>query len=521
MTHRCACLDTPPQSYWMASTSLAKFPPLEEDLKIDVAIVGGGIAGISCAFMLAREGVKVAVLDAGKILHGTTGHTTAKLTSQHELIYSRTKSLMGTELAQQYASANQDAIHTVEKIVKELNIECGLEHQSAFAYTQMQENVKKIEDEVRAAADLGIKATYVEDIPFSIPMKAAVRFDDQAQFHPLLYLQALVKQIVTLGGAIYEQTKIVALEEEDEAYRLVTEHGKNITAGKVVIASHYPFYNKAGLYFARLSVERSYVLAVKAKEVYPGGMYINVEDPTRSLRSYHDGEGELILVGGESHRTGQSDDTEHHYAALRVFADQLFTVQSAPYHWSTQDCITLDNIPYVGQYKNDTPNLYVATGYGKWGMTNATASAVLLSDLIVRGESPYADVYNPSRATITASMKNLVVDTANVAANLVKGKLAPVPDDVEIPNGEGKAVEIDGHRMGVFRDDKGELHTVDTTCTHMGCEVNWNAAEHSWDCPCHGSRFSIDGEVIEGPALEPLNAGKNVNTIKRLINEEY
>lgn len=510
----------PPQSYWMASTTTTEYPSLAEDIKVDVAIIGGGIVGISTAYLLIKEGLKVAILEADKVLQGTTGHTTAKITSQHGLIYNKLKTQMSEEFAKQYADANEAAILLIELLQKELNIDCDFVHQPAFIYTQMDEYVQKISDEVKAASDLGIKAAYAEEIPFNIPIKAAVRFDNQAQFHPRKYLLALAKEIIDSGNQIYEQSRVVDIEE-NSSYILTTKQGNKVTADKVVIASHYPFYNKQGMYFTRIYPERSYALAIKAKEKYPGGMYITAEDPGRSLRSINNNGKELIIVGGEHHKTGQGEDTTKHYEALADFAGDIFTVEDIPYRWSTQDCMTLDNIPYVGQFTSDTPNLYVATGYGKWGMTNSTASAVLLKDLIVHGKSPYQDVYSPSRSTIAASAKEFIKENLNVAKELIKGKFTPLLNDFDIKPSEGKVINGNGQRMGAYRDEQGALHLVNTTCTHMGCELQWNSAEKSWDCPCHGSRFTYEGDIIEGPAIMPLEADKNVNTFEKLIKDDF
>jgi glycine/D-amino acid oxidase-like deaminating enzyme/nitrite reductase/ring-hydroxylating ferredoxin subunit len=509
-----------PQSYWMASTPTTNYPALTEDLKVDVLIVGGGMAGISCAYMLLNEGVKVAIIEADKILQGTTGHTTAKITSQHGLIYNKIKSKMSMELAQQYADANESAIKLIEKIQSELHIDCDFIHQPSYVFTRQDEYVQKIKDEVETASKLGIKASYVEEIPFNIPIKAAVRFEDQAQFHPRKYLLALAKEVVNMGGNIYEQTRAIDIEENGN-YIITTKQGKKITADKVIIASHYPFYNKHGMYFARLYSERSYTIAIRAKEKYLGGMYITEEDPAKSLRSQISDDGELIIIGGEHHKTGQGKDTTSHYEALVAFARDHFTVEDIPYRWSTQDCMTLDDVPYIGHFTADTPNLYVATGFGKWGMTNSTVSAMLLSDLIVRGKSPYQDVYNPSRKTITASAKEFVKENINVAKELIKGKFSPLPDDFEIKTGEGKVINGNGERIGAFRDENGALHLVNTTCTHMGCELQWNSAERSWDCPCHGSRFTYEGDIIEGPAVMPLQYNRDVSTIEKLIKDDF
>jgi glycine/D-amino acid oxidase-like deaminating enzyme/nitrite reductase/ring-hydroxylating ferredoxin subunit len=510
----------PPQSYWMASTPNTDYPALEEDIKVDVAIIGGGITGILSAYLLGREGVKVAVIEADHILQGTTGHTTAKITSQHELIYSKIKNQMSEEFAEQYADANESAIRMIEKIANENNIECDFVPQSAYVYTLQYKYIEKIKDEAEVADSIGIKATYLEEIPLPFSIKAAVRFNNQAQFHPRKFLLPLAKEITRSGSQIFEQSRIVDIED-DSNYVLTTNQGKKVSAEKLIIASHYPCYNKAGLYFTRIYQERSYVVAIRAKENYPGGMYITIEEPGRSIRSQQSDDGELILVGGEHHKPGQGEDTIKHYEALVDFACETFTVEDIPYRWSTQDCMTLDGVPYVGHFTSDTPNMYIATGYGKWGMTNSMASAMILKDLIIDGRSPWQDVYNPSRKTIAASAKNFVVENLNVAEKLIEGKISPLPDNIDIKPGEGKIIQANGQRAGAYRDQQGTLHVVDTTCTHMGCELNWNSAEKSWDCPCHGSRFTYEGDVIEGPAVRPLNVHNDVNTIEKLFKDKF
>lgn len=509
-----------PQSYWMASTPNTDYPALNEDINVDIAIIGGGIVGISCAYLLKKEGLKVAVLEADRIAQGTTGHTTAKITSQHELIYSKIQSQMGKELAKQYADANESAIHEIKKIADENHIDCDYISQSAFVYTQQDEYIPQISDEVKTASGLGIKASYVEEIPFSIPIKAAVRFDNQAQFHPRKYLLALAKTIPDNNSHIFEQSRVVDIEDGDN-YIITTVHGKKVNAKRIIIASHYPFYNKHGMYFTRIYSERSYVVAIKTKEKYPGGMYINAEEPARSIRCQNSEKGELILIGGDHHKTGQGKDTIKHYETLIDFANNIFTVEDISFRWSTQDCMTLDGIPYVGNFTSNTPNMYIATGFGKWGMTNSMVSAMILKDLITKGKSPWQDVYNPSRKTIMASAKSFIVENFNVAEQLIDGKLSSIPEDIDVKPGEGKVVKMNGERVGAYRDEQGVLHLVNTTCTHMGCKLNWNSAEKTWDCPCHGSRFSYKGKIVEGPAVKPLNMSNDVNTIEKLFKDDY
>lgn len=490
------------EPYWISSVEKNDYPVLNEDVNVDVAIIGGGIVGITTAFLLKNKGIKVAILEANRIMHGTTGHTTAKITSQHNLIYNNLITKFGEEKARQYAEANEKAIHFIADLVQEKNIDCDFCWRSAYVYTQSDEYVDKIEKEVSAASSLGIKASYLDKIPLPFNIKAAVRFDKQAQFHPLRYLQVLASEIPKDGSYIFEHTKVVDLE--GEKCTVIASNGKKVKASNIIIASHFPCYDGLGMYFARIYTEKSYVLGVKLKEKLAEGMFITAEDPGRSIRSQKYEDGEIVLVGGEHHKTGNSKNTNIHYENLSNFARKNFNVESIIYRWSTQDCMTVDGVPYVGHLTSKTKNIYVATGFGKWGMTNGTVSAAILTDFITKGDSKWASVYDPSRFDIIASGVKLVKENLDVAEKLIGGKLAPVPKDVEVNNGEATVVSINGERIGAYRDDNGKLYMVDVTCTHLGCELVWNEAEKTWDCPCHGSRFNYDGENIEGPAFNPL-----------------
>ncbi|MBZ2174406.1 FAD-dependent oxidoreductase [Schnuerera sp. xch1] len=509
-----------PQSYWLASTPTTNYPTLNEDIDVDVVIIGGGLAGISCAYLLQKENLNIAVLESDHICQGATAHTTAKITSQHGLIYDKIKTQAGKEFAKQYAHANESAIHKIKEIIEDNQIDCDYISQPAFVYTQREKYIQQIENEVKTASSLGIKASYVEEIPFNMSIKAAIRFDNQAQFHPRKYVLSLASIIHDNNVRIFENSRAVDIEK-DNNYVITTEKGNKVRAKKVIITSQYPFYNKHGMYFARVFPKRSYIVGIKAKEKYPGGMYVNEEDPTRSLRSQNTEDGELILVVGANHTTGQSDNTDESYQELISFANSIFTIEDIPYKWSTQDYITLDGVPYIGNYTSNTPDMYVATGFQKWGMTNSMVSAMILRDLIVKGESKWQNVYNPSRKNIISSAKNFVVENLNVAEHLLKGKLSSLPKNIDIEPGEGKIIKIDGERIGAYRDEEGMLHLVNTTCPHMGCELNWNSAEKSWDCPCHGSRFTYEGEIIEGPSIKPLKFSNDVNTIEKLFKDDY
>lgn len=500
------------EPYWLASIKKTNYPVLKENISVDVAIVGGGIVGVTTAYLLKSKGLKVAVLEANKILHGTTGHTTAKITSQHGLIYDKIIAKFGREKAKQYAEANEKAIHFIADLVKTKGIDCDFSWRSAYVYTQDDNYIKKIAKEVEAASSLGIKTNYLETIPLPFKIKAAIEFANQAQFHPLKYLLALAKEIPGDGSQIFEATKVIDIEDEKTA-TLMTENGHRVKADRVVIASHFPFYDGLGMYFARIYVEKSYALSVIINEQFPEGMFISAEEPTRSLRSQRYKTGEMVIVGGENHKTGSEQKTNIHYENLAQFAEETFDLEEILYRWSTQDCMTIDGLPYTGYLTANTKNLLVATGFGKWGMTNSTASAQILTDLITKGESPYATVYNPARFNLVASGAKLITENVDVAVKLIAGKVASASPNEDVDIGEAKVIRVDGEKTGAYRDDKGQLHLVDITCTHLGCELVWNEAEKTWDCPCHGSRFSYQGDNIEGPAfnsLKRIGEGPNI-----------
>ncbi|WP_246860912.1 FAD-dependent oxidoreductase [Bacillus sp. REN3] len=494
-----------PEPYWRKSTELPSFPKLKEDLDVDVAIVGGGITGLTSAYLLAKAGAKAAVIEAGSILNGTTGHTTAKVTPQHSLIYDELISHFGKEKAKLYYQANYEAMQFVKKLVKEQQIDCDLTEEDAYVYTNSQKEMDKLLNEFKAYEKLGVAGgEYVSEIPIPIEAKAAVVMRNQAQFHPLKFLKHLVEAFTEMGGQIYENTTAVDMEEGNKPV-VTTRDNHRVHCNQLIISSHFPFYDLKGFYFSRMHVKRSYVLAVKTEKEYPGGMFINAETPTRSLR-YTDWDGErLVLFGGDSHITGHDTNTHQYYEALEAFASQTFGIREIPFRWSAQDPTTQDKIPFVGNYSASTDNIYVATGYNKWGMTNSINAALLMTDLILKKDNPYKDLFDPQRFNADPQLKNFIVDNANVAKELVKGKFErPSANPESLRNDEGAAVTVNGQRAGAYRDVDGQLHVVDTTCTHMGCELKWNDGERTWDCPCHGSRFSYRGEVVEGPAELPL-----------------
>ncbi|TXK84829.1 FAD-dependent oxidoreductase [Paenibacillus sp. N3.4] len=506
--HKESSTSTLPQfaeSYWLHSTpNMPQFPSLTEDLKADVVVVGAGITGITSAYLLAKRGLKVVVLNAGRIIEGTTGSTTAKITAQHDLIYSEYISHFGEEIARLYYEANNEALQFVKNTVKELGIDCGLTQEDAYMYTSSDAYLKKIEDEYSAYEKLKIPSSYVDTTPLPYETRGAVIMKDQAQFNPVPFLIRLIQEIVRMGGQIFEQTTVVGSTLEKPSI-VKTKQGPQVVCDYVVTASHFPFNDLRGLYFSRLHTERSYVLAARIDKPYPGGMYLSAEEPKRSLRALLINGEPAVIIGGEGHKTGQGICTFQYYEHLQQFGEETFGLKEILYRWSAQDVFTLDNMPYIGQQLPNVPNLMIATGFRKWGMTTSIVAAMLNTSLIVGEKSPYEEVFTPRRFHADPSIKTFVVQNSNVAMHLIAGKLELLHKEPEdLAPDEGSVVRVNGKRAGAYRDSKGDLHVVDTTCTHMGCEVEWNEAELTWDCPCHGSRYSFQGDVIEGPAKKAL-----------------
>lgn len=490
------------QSYWLQSTTLPSFPSLTQSLDVDIAIVGGGITGITTAYLLAKQGVRVAVIEADRLCNGTTGHTTAKITAQHDLIYHELIAHFGEENARQYYEANEQALQSILSIVKEQNICCDLSSEDAYVYTTEETQLHMLEAEWKAYETLGIDGAYVDQLPLPFSVQGAVMMRNQAQFHPLHYVKTLVDLAVKHGASFYEQT--VAQHIETATRPIVqTKNGSTITCDTVIICTHFPFFDPA-FYFARLHAERSYVIAVEAHERLQG-MYLSANEPKRSLRYTMMDNKPLLLIGGESHKVGQGINMMQHYEALQSFCEHTFGLSNVVYRWSAQDLVTLDRLPYIGPVRASQPHVLVATGYRKWGMTTSTVAAHLLADLSLQKENRYAHLFAPSRFVADPSLNHLLTEGIDVAKHFLIGKLEyALRTPRDISPGEGAVVHVDGKRAGAYRDEQGTLYVVDTTCTHMGCELEWNNSERSWDCPCHGSRFCFTGKVLEGPAIEPL-----------------
>ncbi len=442
------------KSIWSKHVRIPERNPLPGNLDTEIAVIGTGMAGILTAFYLAREGKEVLVLEANTTGSGQTSGTTAKITSQHNLIYHRLLTDRGSRGMKLYAESNQKAVREYERIIKDRSISCHYQKRPAFLYTMEQPNA--IHLEAISARQAGIPAAEVIETELPFAVKRALRFDSQASFHPLKFLGALSSCLT-----IFEHTPVLSVRDRT----IVTPHG-NVTAEKIVFACHYPFPLIPGYYFARMYQERSYVLALSGAGTMEG-MYLGIDPDGLSLRSA----GQTLLLGGQSHRTGLPGP--HPYRNLADTAGRLFPGSVPCCRWSAQDCITLDSLPYIGRFSRRNRRWYVATGFGKWGMTLSMVSAHVLTDLICRGESPYESLYSPLRFPRLSSIPRLAGHAAESAKGLVKG-LAP----------------------DVMR------------CPHMGCKLSWNAAESTWECPCHGSRFDSAGKLMTGPSQTSCHCHK-------------
>ena len=428
-------------SVWSEISDFPCFEKLQKDISTDVLIIGGGIAGILCAYMLGQSGMKYVLVEADRICSGITKNTTAKITLQHGLIYHKLIDQFGLEKARMYLEANHTALQDFCNLCK--NIDCDFHQKDAFAYSISDRKI--LEDEVAALHKVGFPAEFADKLPLPFPVVGAVQFRKQAEFHPLKFLSAISR-----GLNIYENTCVKELTE----HTAVTENGK-ITAKKMIVATHFPFINKHGSYFLKMYQHRSYVIALEnAPDL--NGMYIDEAEKGMSFRNYKN----LLLVGGGSHRTGKKGGN---WTELETFADTYYPNARKVYRWATQDCMTLDSVPYIGRYSKHTPDFYVATGFNKWGMTSSMVAARILTDQVAGRENPYAPVFSPSRSILHPQ---LAINTFEAITNLLS---------------------ISGKR-----------------CPHMGCALKWNAQEHSWDCPCHGSRFTEDGKCIDNPSTGNL-----------------
>ncbi len=485
-----------PRSLWVDTAPAPDRAGRDLPAEADVVVIGAGIAGLTTAYGLARAGKSVVVLEAAQVASGVSGHTTAKLSAQHALKYATLTSRKGKPAATRYGRAQLEAIEWVARTSSELGIDCGFRRRDSFVYSTDSSQLGKLQQEADAA-EAGLPADFVEHVDLPITTVGAVRFVDQAQFHPRHWLLGLADHIERLGGHVVERVRARKLDERPSP-TVHTDRGQ-VKARDVVVATHYPIFDR-GLYWARLDITRDLVVAGVGEA--PPGMYLDAVTH-RSIRGHTEGDRHYVIVGGEHYRTGEPVDVEARYRRLAEAAT-TFGVTKATHRWSAHDMTTLDNVPYIGRYHPATHHVWVATGFGQWGMTGGTSAGLVLTELITGGDHPAANLYDPNRFDLKSSV-TLAEDGAKVGKQYVAGYTRALTSTAgDLAPGTAKVSRRGADVVASYRGEDGQLREVSARCTHLGCVVAFNNAEKTWDCACHGSRFATDGSVIQGPATRPL-----------------
>lgn len=493
-------------SYWIESTknSEKEYLALSEDISVDVCIIGAGLVGITSAYYLSDSNLKVAIIERNKVCSNVSGKSTAKITSQHNLFYDYLINSYGIDFAKGYLEANQDAIEKIKNIIEKENIDCDFSIQDSYVYAHSKDDLTDIHKEKKAMDTLNFPCELVENLPLPIENFGAIKFSNQGQFNPRKYALSLCDIITKKEINIYTNTIATKVEKSDDGYIIYTTNNI-IKAKHVILATHYPIVNFPGFYFLKMYQSMSYVIAVDTKCDLPEGMYISSSEPTYSFRTTPYQDKKLLIVAGSDHKTGEKINLENAYEILENKVKELYPKSEILFKWCTEDCISLDKIPYIGDFSSIMPNLYVATGFKKWGITFSNIASKIIADKILGNENKYENLFLATRLQPIKNREELGNMVKESMYSLVINKLKDSPDTLEdVKSDEGKIVEIDNKKVGVYRDKNGECFFIKPVCAHLGCELSFNNAEKTWDCPCHGSRYDIKGNLLNEPAIENL-----------------
>ena len=439
-------------SLWLNENQNDKFKSLSNNIETDVCIIGAGIFGMTCGYYLSKAGLKVTIVEKDEIGHKTTGHTTAKITSQHGLFYTYLVDTYGESFAKDYLSANQDAIENIKNIINNEKINCDFERQSSFVFTTNPSEVSQIKKEVDILNSLGFPVNFVTKTGLPFEIAGAVQFQNQAQFNPIKYLNGLANSITKNHGEIYTSTTVYDVKHSDDMFYTFTPNGV-ISSKYVILASHYPFINFPGIYFFKMYQSSSYVIGIDTKKTLNNGMYITASSPTYSFRPANYNGRKILLIGGSDHKTGTPLSYEDTYGALENYAKQLYPNCEILFRWDTRDCITLDKIPYIGRFSNTMDNIYVGTGFNKWGMTSSNVAANIVCDMILGRKNEYAYVFDSTRVhpiKNRTEIKNMITESVNSLA-LNKFKDSDIDFD-EIPINSGGIIDVNNQKVGIYKD---------------------------------------------------------------------
>ena len=469
-------------SLWLKDGIYSSIYKLEEDLDCDVCIVGAGITGIMTAYRLCESGLKVVIIDKETPMHQASGNTTAKFTFQHHLIYSEILKRYDLKTAELYYEAQLEGLNHVRSLIDKHNISCDFKEASAIIYAENDEQFKQILDEQLAYQQLNIPHKMIGDLPLKLKGPGGLKVDAQFELNPVKIADFLITYISGKNVSVFKNTKAISLEEEEDYVRVVTGEQKIIRSKKVVIATGYPFFDGHGYYFTRLEAQRSYLMAFPVKEVGEDQyMLISNANKAVSIR-FSDTDGiKYLLIGGQGHKVGQADSEILSYKQIAEYADAQFMVNNPSFKWSAQDYKSVDRIPYIGRLTAKNENIFVATGFNKWGMSNGSFASLLISDLILGNKSKYESLFNPSRGDVKGNLIDFLKANLNVTKELVIGKLSSdVKDLNDITNEEGGIIKYHGKRVAAYRDLSGTLFLHDSACTHLGCELVFNNAERTF-----------------------------------------
>ena len=500
------------RSLWFETEKTAKFKSLDNNIETDVCIIGAGIFGLTSAYYLSKKGLNTVIIDRNEIAHGVTGHTTAKITSQHGLIYKYLIDSFGLEMAKQYLEANEEAIKNIETIIKNEQIDCDFEKQNSYVYTTNENEIVDIKNEITALHSLGFESEFTTQTSLSFEIKGAIKFSNQAQFNPIKYSNGLSQKIIENNGKIYTNTTIYSIEKDTECYLINTEKN-TIKAKYVILATHYPFIDRAGYYFLKMYQSTSYTIAVDTHEKNLDEMYINPKPPIYSYRTAKFNDKNLLLVTGSDYKTGTKQDLKASYKNLENEVKKYYPKSEILFRWNTEDCISLDKIPYIGEFSKLMPNIYVGTGFNKWGMTSSNVASKIITDMILGKQNKYEDVFKSTRLEPMKNheeLKNMLSETAK--SFVIKKLEVPKQENINLETDSSTIIEINGEKIGIYKDTNGKIFPVKVICSHLGCLLSWNNLDKTWDCPCHGSRYDYMGNLLYGPGVLNLEKRNLENT---------
>ena len=491
-------------SLWLSTANSKNYETLYTSLNADVCIIGAGIFGLSCAYYLSKAGLKVIVLEKDSIGEKTTGHTTGKITSAHGLFYNYLVNNFNETFAHDYLFANEEAISNIKNIIDTENIKCDFEYKSNFIYTTNKSEVNQIKAEVETVNYLGFPANFATKTGLPFEIAGAIQYKNQAQFNVISYLNGLCKAILNNSGKIFTHSTVIDVKNTGSSYITSTLEG-NVESKFFVLASHFPFLNFPGMYFTKMYQSSSYIIGIDSKKTLFNGMYISASSPIYSFRTAKYNGRNILLIGGSEHKTGTVVNYNETYGALEKYAKQLYPNCEILFRWDTRDCITLDKVPYIGPFSNAMENIYIGTGFKKWGMTTSNVAANIITDYILGNENKYTYLFDSTRMQPIKNrveFKNILTESVNSLV-LNKFKTPKLTFD-NISNNSGGIIEVNNQKVGIYKDTSGNIFAVKPVCSHLGCLLSWNDADKTWDCPCHGSRFDYMGKNLYDPAIKDL-----------------